>query len=157
MAFHDLIKCWRKCPLNTPPFVLPQDSVLLDPKYRKNVTICRTFDDYIHSAVFGQQVDHTAHLGLIPTPYMENLARANVFILMMNPGLQASNYVEEKDPNVRAALQNNLLQRGLDRRYPFIWLNPEYAYNAGFRFWADKFADEEICMIPMFWILQPVG
>jgi hypothetical protein len=142
MASHELIRSWRQCQLNNPPFVLPQDSVLLYPKYRKNVTICETFDEYIHSAVFGQQVDHTAHLGLIPTPYMGNLARADVFILMMNPGLQAANYyVEEKDANVRAALQNNLFQRGLDKRYPFIWLNPEFAYNGGFRFWADKFAD----------------
>ncbi|HEY3295665.1 MAG TPA: hypothetical protein VGL38_09505 [bacterium] len=139
MPVHQLVYAWRQCPLTSAPFLLPQDSVLLDLQYDRCVTTCTSFDEYIRSDAFGQESDHTAHLGLIPTPYMGDLSRADIFVLMMNPGLSAADYyAEEHDAALQSALECNLRQQRLDRAYPFIWLNPAFAFHGGFRFWEGK-------------------
>ncbi len=136
---HELIRNWRKCQTQNPPFIFPGDEVLLERQWSQYVTRINSFDAYTKSELFGRKPDRSVHVNLIPTPYIGNLVTADIFILMMNPGLAHSDhYSERQSEDFRQALISNLYQEALDKMYPFVDLNPKFAWVAGFQYWQGK-------------------
>lgn len=134
---HNLIESWRKCNLEFPPFLFPDDekhfSGFSDSK------IYRSFDEYVASPEFGG-LDINLHLGLLPMPFAGNLENASIFILMLNPGLSAGDYfAEQRVAEFRNAHVRGLRQENADDEFPFIFLNPDFAWHPGFGYWQKKF------------------
>jgi len=78
---------------------------------------------------------------LFPAPYVGSLADAAVVFAMINPGLQTgenSEYVMEKRPEMREALEANLRQDLRGRKYPFMCLDPELSYHPGYDYWYSR-------------------
>lgn len=84
--------------------------------------------------------DTCLHLGLIPQPFVGNVLRASIYILLLNPGLSPDDYYGEYQvPAYRRALLANLKQRWRGETMPFIFLDPRYSWHAGFAWWHGKF------------------
>jgi len=133
---HQLVDKWKSCSIESPPFIFPGDEVLLDGSLRKRVSFFSTFQDYIGSKTFGLPTDQTLHLGLLPVPYVGNLQRASVFILMLNPGFSPGDYyAEQYSAEYREVLERNLRQENGSDRYPFFALDPRFAWHPGFQYW----------------------
>lgn len=134
---HFLIESWRKCNLESPPYLFPDDERHIEGF--SDSRIYRSFDEYVSSPEFGVS-DTNLHLGLLPVPFVGNLEKASIFILMLNPGLSAGDYfAEQKVPEFRNALIRNLRQENTDDEFPFIFLNPDFAWHPGFEYWQKKF------------------
>jgi hypothetical protein len=135
---HTLIERWGACHLASPPFILPEDQPVLT----SNVSQYRSYDEFIRSPTFGDKQDTSLHLGLIPLPYIGCLHKASVFILMLNPGLSPGDYfAEESVPGFGAAKIRNLRQNNDQDEFPFLGLNPRFAWHPGFEYWQSKFHD----------------
>src|SRR5690606_16191656 len=78
------------------------------------------------------------HTGLLPLPYLGSLERASMFLLALNPGLHASDYHAEIHPAFRERLLSNLYQQDAADEFPFLSLDPVFAWHAGFEYWAGK-------------------
>jgi hypothetical protein len=133
---HSLIEGWRKCDLRSPPFLFPDDEkYLLGFPYSKTY---HSFTEYIASPEFGVS-DVNLQLGLLPVPFAGNLENATIFILMLNPGLSPGDYFAEQVKDFRDAHIRSLRQENEKDDYPFIMLNPEFAWHPGFGYWQRKF------------------
>lgn len=133
-----IIEEWRRCQLESGPYLLDGDNDLL--KYPQRYVFYKTFNEYIQSNDFG--LSHAKfHIGLIPIPYIGNLQDSSIFILMSNPGLSNIDYyAEQYNADYRRALKNNLRQENFDTRFPFVCLNPQFSWHAGFEYWWSKFS-----------------
>lgn len=122
--------------MEVPPYLFPGDESLADGSTEPH----RSFDEFIASEDLGLTSSGKLHLGLLPLPYVGNLERSSVFILMVNPGFSPDDYwAEQHDKEYRAALIRNLRQENADDKYPFLSLNPRFSWHAGFRYWQRKF------------------
>jgi hypothetical protein len=128
---HHLIELWRKCPLDNPPFILPGDENYLD---KNDFYVFRSLEEYTSSDAFGLKNDPRLHLGLIPVPYIGNLEKASIFILMLNPGFSHGDYFAEYNiAEYREAIIGNLRQSSFS-----AFLNPHFAWQAGFEYWQKR-------------------
>jgi hypothetical protein len=90
---------------------------------------------------FGRPGDIRFHVGLLPQPFLGDLRRASVYILSLNPGLDPTDYFgESRVPEYRNALLANLKQQFDSNRLPFVFLDPQYSWHGGFRWWHRKLA-----------------
>ena len=69
-----------------------------------------SFEAFIGSERFGDHTDHRFHLSLLPVPYVGDLARADIFLLQLNPGFSLSDYQELRVPSFKRHLERNLRQ-----------------------------------------------
>jgi len=77
-------------------------------------------------------------LGLIPQPFCGDLRHASVYVLSLNPGLGPTDYFGEYTvPAYRNTLLNNLKQESFGA-IPFFFLDPQYSWHGGFRWWHGK-------------------
>ncbi len=140
---NELIEFWKKCKLDKPPFFHPKDKDLLwQEKHKKHRFIninTKNFEEYRKSSSFGDDDDKRLHLSLRPVPYLGNLAKAEIFILLLNPGLKCSDYwAESKSKEFRQRLENNLQQSFVGIEYPFFMLDPQFCWCSGFIWWENK-------------------
>jgi hypothetical protein len=71
----------------------------------------------------------------LPAPWFGDLAAADIFILMLNPGLHPCDYYAEYHvPEYRAALVSNLRQRP-DQEFPLFHLDPQFSWTTGASYW----------------------
>ncbi len=92
--------------------------------------------EFLKDPEFGNQ---RLHLKLLPQPYAGNLRKAEIFVLMLNPGLTYSDYWGESHiETFRNRLRDNLRQSLDGVRFPFIWLDPEFCWHGGFVWWERK-------------------
>jgi len=132
-----LIEEWKGCELESGPYLLEGDKRLI--QYPERYVYHKTFKEYIQSNDFGLS-NAKLHLGLIPIPYMGNLRDSSIFILMSNPGLSNIDYYgEQYNSDYKDGLKNNLRQENLDHQFPFVSLNPQFSWHAGFEYWWSKF------------------
>lgn len=102
----------------------------------------RSFDEYVGSPELGNSYDNKLHIGLVPQPYFGALERASIFVLMLNPSLSPGDYFAEYNvPEFRSTLIRDLRQDNASDDYPFTFLNPQFAWHPGFRYWERKFHD----------------
>jgi hypothetical protein len=134
---HELIQAWRDFyPGPQGPHLLEGDNVL---RARHGSWCCfDTWNAYVSNPTFASPNDRRFHLGLIPVPFIGNLGRASVFVLLLNPGLGPHDYYAEYEvPAFRAARIANLRQRS---SVPFLEFQPEFSWHGGFRYWHSKLA-----------------
>ena len=126
---------WKSITIDAAPHVLPGDAEILQSK--PGLTVCYDNETYLAEGL-ARKSDTRFHVGLLPQPYHGDLARASVFLLMLNPGLGPADYFSEFCvPEYRRALVDNLLQ-SQGRRFPLIFLDPSFAWHSGARFFRGK-------------------
>ena len=134
MEHMDLVETWAKWTRGTkPPYLLDGDDVngkgVVTQNWRE--AICK--DDYCAPD------DKCVHLGLLPHPFCGDVLNAKVYILMLNPGLNPSDYFgEDQVPSFREAVLRNLRQQFAEDDYRFMFLDPQYSWHSGFDWWHGK-------------------
>lgn len=139
-ASHPLLNAWRTFSPHKGINILPGDELLLQP-YRNKTLVHKTssFLKYIADPDYGAGNRKLLHLGLIPIPYLGNLASARVFILMLNPGFGELDYfAEDQSPKFKVALTDSLQQRIGPDDFPMVSLNPNFAWSGGHQYWTRK-------------------
>lgn len=131
---HDFLKVWSRFHPRPGRNYLAEDEEFLLER-RASVSSWREF---IERGQFGTD-DGKLHLSLIPQPFMGNVDTAPVVILMLNPGLSPIDYFSEAHiRNYRRALIANLHLGFKHSRFPNLFLNPEFAWHTGFKYWHDR-------------------
>jgi hypothetical protein len=138
---ESLVSFWRECDLNKPPFLHPYDRVEIlkrDPSIIHQTPL--DFGGFARKPGFS---DQNLHLNLIPQPYGGDLKNAEVFILLINPGLGFTDYWgEEAVSGFRDRLKNNLHQNFIaNQEFRFPWLDPTLCWHGGFVWWEKKLRD----------------
>lgn len=136
----DLVEYWSEFRPSKRPYVHPSDCErLLDSRRQYVWQGNEDFEAFVHGERFGQFDSHKFHVSLLPVPYVGNLDKADIFILMANPGFGMSDYYGEyRRPELRKALLKNLDQDFGRSRFPFFYLDPEFCWSGGFAFWEGK-------------------
>ncbi len=138
----NIVKFWNRLPLGTPPFVHPDDRPILEQNRRSLSDTKLDFDNFVNSDRFGAFQDHRFHLSLLPVPYVGDLIKADIFILLLNPGFDFVDYFAEwRMTKFKKSLEKNLRQRFRQADFPFLYLNPEFCWHGGFTWWERKFRD----------------
>ena len=138
----DIVKFWNRLPVGTPPFVHPEDRPILERNKRTFSDARLDFDNFVKSDRFGAFQDHRFHLSLLPVPYVGNLIKADIFILLLNPGFDFVDYFAEwRMAKFKKSLEKNLRQDFRKADFPFLYLNPEFCWHGGFTWWERKFRD----------------
>ncbi len=135
---NDLVTLWSHLNNDT---VFPEDkSVLEDPIFSKEGLISHNLDEIKQKEILWNLDDHSLHLDLRPVPYAGDLARAQIFVLMLNPGLSYGDYECEKNLDFKALYQKNLQQEKLENlEYPFVYLDPKLSAYPCFNYWVTFF------------------
>ncbi len=134
---HELIQKWRDCSFDTKPYFFPGDDFLQ--KDEKSICDSRSFGEFIDSS-FGSYSKTSLHINLLPIPYVGNLEKASIYVLMSNPGFSYGDYyAEDTNSTYKDALIRNIRQEFEATDFPFLFLNPSFAWHPGFRYWHNKF------------------
>jgi hypothetical protein len=137
----EFIKFWRKCKLETPPFAHPADLPMLKRDNGKFADLDAVdFDAFVAGKRFGDFDDHRFHLSLLPVPYNGNLRRADIVILLLNPGFSYTDYwAETKVPEFRNRRADTLRQSfKRNVKFPFLSLDPQFCWHSSFVWWEKK-------------------
>jgi hypothetical protein len=141
---HLLASFWSRFRLGKAPFVHPEDEGAVLTYPHDNFT---AVEQLINSDRFGYEGSRL-QLGLVPAPYAGDLARADIFILMLNPGLSTVDlYGEGGVPGYRDAMLRTLHQELSNEEFPFIHLNPRYCWSGAYRWWERKLRDLALALI----------
>jgi hypothetical protein len=136
----NLIKFWRNCPIDSKLLAHPEDLNLLT---RRGAVLPESMPQSFESFIAAPRFDDwRMHLKLLPQPYAGDLRKAEIFILLLNPGLGYTDYWgESRMKSFRRQLENNLRQELEGIEFPFLWLNPEFCWHGGFVWWEKKLRD----------------
>jgi hypothetical protein len=135
---ENLIHFWRRCPLDGPPYWHPDDRPYLN-RYGDAVPL--DFESFLQSTRFGDFNDKRFHLSLLPVPFLGDLRRATVLILLLNPGFAFANYYETTSHAYMSRLRRNMQQDFAGTEFPFKSLDPQFCWHPGFMWWERKFRD----------------
>jgi hypothetical protein len=136
---NDLIAFWQQFERQKAPFAHPADLPVLRTNSRWVEADAVDFDTYIAGPRFADPDDDRLHLSLLPVPYIGDLRRAEIVILLLNPGFGYSDYwAESHGPGFRKGLVDNLRQSFEGNEFPFIFLDPQFCWHGGFIWWEKK-------------------
>ena len=93
---------------------------------------------YLHSTRFGSR-DRDLHLSHLPAPYWGDLQRASVLICLKNPGFDNTDYFLEGQQEFQAAQLRTIQQDLAGVPFPFVHLDPQFAWSGSFLWWQGKF------------------
>jgi hypothetical protein len=135
---NSLVEFWKNVALVEPPFIHPLDNEKCGhwPEFKDRSAL--NLEQFIESDHFPG--DRGFHLSLSPVPFIGDLTKADIFILLLNPGFSISSYESMENPYYRALLVRNQHQEFMDVEFPFMSLDPNLASAAGFIWWHAKFA-----------------
>jgi hypothetical protein len=140
MSMSGLIDFWRSYDPKIPPFIHPEDSKNLGGMQRRFDFDVYNFDTFIASKRFGNSSDNRFHLSLLPTPYAGPISRADIVLLQLNPGFHYTDFYAEYRVPRFAEMKRRAIRQDLDDGdFPFIYLDPEWCWHAGFTYWEGKF------------------
>lgn len=100
-----------------------------------------------------KDIDFKIFLNIFPDPYVGDINNAEVFFLLLNPGLvippglkePLEFFYLENFPSFKNDLLANLHQE--QRKYPFYYLDPKNKLSLGFRYWTkvlNQFLNDEV-------------
>lgn len=138
---HPLFCAWRRGLRPGDRFTLEEDFTSLSHEKEPDRLMTPagfSWESYQRDPALGSGEDTRLHLSLIPEPYVGNLMQARVVILLLNPGLTPSDYHAQGIPAYRDALLEQLKGEGNAGDYPFLHLDPAYAWQDGFTWWNGK-------------------
>jgi len=140
----DLLDRWANWNPTSAPFIFDGDIEVLGAARSRSSTVVLPDWASAHRAPdFGAPNDSRLHLGLLPMPFMGDLRRAAIYVLLLNPSAGPNSYYgEHQVPEYRAALLANLKQQQQqpDGISPFLFLDPRFAWDGGFDWWHGKLA-----------------
>lgn len=136
----DLIEFWGSFEAKSSPYYHPLDKDIILRNYKNHFKeSSQEFNEYLLSDAFGSFGDNRMELSLLPVPFAGDLNNAKIIILLLNPGLNYGDYHSESNfPNYKKRVLKNLKQDFSDTDFPFLWLDPNYAWHCGFRWWEEK-------------------
>ena len=130
----DLLSAWQKWEADGPPYMLEADADVLK-SYTK--VVYRSWDEARQH--FPETDKKRLHLGLIPGPFMGDMEKASIYVLMNHPGIDKCDYYWEYEvPAFRRAILANLRQERLKGVLPFPCLDPQFKSHPGFKYWHRK-------------------
>ena len=131
---HPLFTAWQSFSPARFPRLLPEDKHLDNQPGR--VLTYRSYEEFTASDNFGNTACTQFHLGLLPQPFIGNLSKSSIFILMLNPGFAVGDYYAlHHSPAYAAAIKRNLSQQNGSDDFPFFFLDPQFAWTAGGQWW----------------------
>ena len=139
-----LLEEWRDWALKCegPPYMLPTDKgVLKSPRMKEKIVLRNGWESVTGNNGPNKPGDAHLHLDLIPVPFMGDLEKASVYVLMLNPGLSPRHYFEYRDARFRQALVANLRQKPVKGEMPFVSMDPQFAWHDGFSYWHEKLGE----------------
>lgn len=135
---NSLVTFWSKFDFQRKPYIHPDDKEMFgdDPVFTDRGEL--NHRSFVQSDRFGSVGDKAFHLSLLPVPYIGDLRCAEIFVLLLNPGLGLSDYQADED-----AVHTRMLRRTLEQdlsgvEFPFMSLNPDFAWSGGFQWWEKK-------------------
>lgn len=134
---NKLVKFWASCSLKRRPYIHPKDRIAIK-THGISTTFLKNHEAFFRHPTFVDNSDRSLHVGLLPVPYQGNLARADIFIVMLNPGLGLSDYQVDEDKGHGDQIRKILKQDFVGVEFPFLSLNPKYAWTGGFQWWEGK-------------------
>ncbi|HEX4042377.1 MAG TPA: hypothetical protein VHY10_11790 [Xanthobacteraceae bacterium] len=138
---NSLVEFWRSYSLAGPPYIHPEDKAALGQGLQGAYFdgSIDTFDSFVAGSRFGKFSDNRFFTALVPAPYMGQLDKADIVILMLNPGFEYVDYFAEyRMPGIKEMRHKTFRQELDDFKFPFCWLNPEYCWHSGFMYWERK-------------------
>ncbi len=137
----NLLDAWADWRPDSPPFVLDGDREVLNSlQSARAVVTHRSWKEAFQAPDFcapGRKL----HLALLPQPFIGDVRKASIYILLLNPALSPSDYYGEYDvPEYREALLANLKQPPRSDTTPYLFLDPKFAWHGGFSWWQNKLA-----------------
>jgi hypothetical protein len=139
-AYIALAKSWKRSRFLNPPFFNADDQKALSKAGEKYLCTYGGYQEFIESQDFGRKNDKRFHLGLYPVPFSGNIASADVFILMLNPGFIYLDYfAQESSRNFRKHSLDKLRFTMPKGPFPLHSMNPEFAWMSGSEYWRGKF------------------
>jgi hypothetical protein len=133
---ESLIEFWKRCEFQNQPYVHQDDREALQKRGRWIKEDATDFSTYIAHPRFGRPDDDQLHLSLLPVPYVGDLVKAELVILLLNPGFDYSDYwAETMVPDFRSRLIETTHQSLASREYPFWALDPSFCWHTGFMWW----------------------
>lgn len=148
-ARERLIHAWREWEVSEEN-LLPGDEVLRG-DCEDQTLYFKSYSEFASSESFWDSKETRVHLGLLPIPYVGCLQRAQMLILLANPGLHVGDYyAEEFNKAYRKSLILNIYQEEQD--YPFLFLNPDFHWTPGGEYWTSRLR----CLI-QYWKDQKSG
>ena len=131
---EELISFWKQADLSNAPFVHPSDEDAI-PDGWKHFPEIRSYEDYVRALREDKLKRHKLHLTLLPQPYHGDIANARVVLLLLNPGVEPSDfYLEDNVPEYRKELVATIRQT----RKANVFLDPRWAWTSGFSWWEKK-------------------
>ncbi len=134
-----LLSTWARWRPRKPPFVLDEDrEILLSDRSARNIVTYSGWREAHARPDFGAPGDRRLHLGLLPIPFVGSLRTADIYVLLLNPGLGSTDYFGEYErPEFRRHRLATLRQR-FGRAQPFGELDPRFAWHGGYSWWHQK-------------------
>lgn len=128
-----LLDAWKKFDASKEPLVLEEDKEIIC--CEGSNTFNSGFQGYIEQPDFGKEPPGRFHLGLLPLPFAGNLKQAKVFILMLNPGFNPSDYLADVQENYRSEIIKIYRQ---ENDAKCIFFDPNFSWHGGFTYWHKK-------------------
>lgn len=133
-----LVQQWTTVALKAPPFFFPGDREVFK-KYNVQWKEFGSYKRFTESPQLEEDAEKVLFLDLIPSPYSGDLKTADIFLLQLNPGFGALDYLGEYENQAyKTAKLDNLKQQLSDSPYPFKSLNPAFAWTGGFKYWESR-------------------
>lgn len=89
----NLLDTWARWRPRKPPLVLDEDrEILFSDRSAKHLVTYSGWRDALVRPDFGAPDDRRLHLGLLPTPFVGSLLDADIYVLLLNPGLGPMDY-----------------------------------------------------------------
>lgn len=135
----DLLEFWKQFnPISDNKFVHPLD-------YKTLATVKHKTLSFISwQQLVNDHQDNRKSLitDLSPQPFLGDLKNAKVYLLMLNPGYSyADHYAEQNSEELRLALEKNLNQDFGNNEYPLFYLDPNFAWHGGAKYWRKALKD----------------
>lgn len=86
----------------------------------------------------GKSGHQQLHTSLLPEPFVGDLAKCRILILLNNPGFREDDKLAHRDDGLRAAIARNI--RCEEAEYPLIYLDPQFAFWPGAMWWVPVLA-----------------
>lgn len=80
-------------------------------------------------------------LGLLPQPYLGNIEKSTIIMLMLNPGFSGGEFKEHNEPGSQQAILNTIHQNFRNNgisEYPFMYINPKFNNTEGWKYLCGK-------------------
>jgi len=138
-----LLEEWAAWRERRAPYLLEADREILFREGRPSdaITNITSWRSAYIAEDFCKPGDRKLHLGLLPQPFCGDVRGASIYILALNPGLGPHDYFGEyKVPKFRRALLSALKQRVSGNHLKFHWLDPQFSWHGGFRWWHGRLA-----------------